>query len=140
MIRRKKKSKENDSTKFKNKKAEIDGHKFDSKAEARRYEELKELAATNVIKNLELQKRFKLIPAQRVGGKLNERAVDYVADFCYRDSDGLVVEDVKSPYTITPAYIIKRKLMLYIHGIIIKEVYQTRGNTSKTNSKVAPSD
>lgn len=137
---KKKKSPENDSTKFKNKKVEIDGHKFDSKAESRRYIELKELAATGTIRDLTLQKRFKLIPAQRVGGRLIERAVDYVSDFCYRYSDGLIVEDVKSPFTKTPAYIIKRKLMLYVHGIIIKEVYQPRGNASKTNSKVAPSD
>lgn len=138
---KKKKSPENDSTKFKNKKVEIDGHKFDSKAESRRYIELKELAATGTIRDLTLQKRFKLIPAQRVGGRLIERAVDYVSDFCYRDSDGLlIVEDVKSPFTKTPAYIIKRKLMLYVHGIIIKEVYHSRGNTPKTNSKAAPSD
>ena len=135
MIRRKKKSPENDSTKFKNKKVEIDGYKFDSKAEARRYEELKELAATNVIKNLELQKRYRLVPAQRIGGKLIERAVDYVADFVYLTPGGIVVEDVKSPYTITPAYIIKRKLMLYVHGIQVSEVYQT----SKTPKKAPAS-
>lgn len=137
-MRRKKALPGNDSTKFKNKKVEIDGIKFDSKAESRRYEELKLLAQSQLISELEVQKRFKLLPAQRIGGKLIERAVDYLSDFCYRDSDGLlVVEDVKSPFTKTPAYIIKRKLMLWVHGIVVKEVFQSR---PKTNAKQATGD
>lgn len=48
----------------------------------------------------------------------------YYADFVY-DKDGeTIVEDVKaSKYFQTDVYKIKRKLMLYIHGIKIKEVY-----------------
>lgn len=112
---------QNDSGKFKNKKTEIDGHKFDSKAEARRYEELKTLAQTQKIVDLRLQTRFDLIPAQRIDGKCVERACQYVADFTYLEAGVLVVEDVKSPATITLAYIIKRKLMLHIHGIRIRQ-------------------
>lgn len=121
-IRRKKTPEGNDSGKFKNQKVTIDGHKFDSKAEARRYEELKTLAQTQKIVDLRLQVRFDLIPAQRIDGKCIERACQYLADFTYLEDGYLVVEDVKSPATITLAYIIKRKLMLQIHGIRIREI------------------
>lgn len=71
---------------------------------------------------LRLQYEMVLIPAQRdESGKLIERAVTYIADFAYLDRDGeLVVEDAKG--VRTPAYIIKRKLCLYMHGIRIREV------------------
>jgi len=51
---------------------------------------------------------------------LIERKVSYVADFVYARGNELVVEDVKG--VRTQEYIIKRKLMLHIHGIRIKEV------------------
>lgn len=116
-----------DSTKFKNKKVEIDGFKFDSKAESRRYLELKDLAQTLQISDLRLQTCFELIPSQRIDGKVYERACVYMADFDYIDYAGQrIVEDVKSPFTKTPAYVIKRKLMLERHGIRISEVYQAK--------------
>jgi hypothetical protein len=112
---------QNDSSKFKNQKVTIDGHKFDSKAEARRYEELKTLAQTQKIVDLRLQVPFELIPSQRIDGRCVERACKFVADFTYLEAGGLVVEDVKSPITITPVYIVKRKLMLQKYGIRIRE-------------------
>lgn len=118
---RKKKSQSNDSGKFKNKKTEIDGHKFDSKAESRRYLELKNLAQTHKIQDLRLQVPFELIPSQYLDGKCVERSVKFVADFTYKENGSLVVEDVKSPATITPVYIVKRKMLLYKHGIRIRE-------------------
>jgi len=118
--------KKNDSTKFKNKKTEIDGHKFDSKAESRRYLELKTLAETHKIEDLRLQVPFELVPSQYENGKCIERSCKFVADFTYLENGALVVEDVKSPATITPSYIIKRKLLLYTHGIRIRECFQKR--------------
>jgi Fe2+ or Zn2+ uptake regulation protein len=117
--------------KYKNRKVEIDGIRFDSVKEARRYQELKLLEKAGVIKNLELQKKFILIPAQRepdgvgrtgrpVKGHVIERETSYKADFTYTENGRTVVEDVKG--VKTKEYIIKRKLMLYIHGIKIKEV------------------
>ena len=54
-------------------------------------------------------------------GELIERACTYIADFVYFDEKGnLVVEDTKGMRTDT--YIIKRKLMLHVHGIRIHEV------------------
>ena len=48
-------------TKYKNKKVIVDGILFDSKLEAERYKQLKELEQKGVIKNLQLQKNFELI-------------------------------------------------------------------------------
>lgn len=106
--------------KYGNKKVKYDGIIFDSKKEARRYAELKLLERAGEIKDLELQKTFELIPSQRIGGKVVERAVKYKADFCYTENGVTVVEDTKG--FRTKEYIIKRKLMLYIHGIQIKEL------------------
>jgi hypothetical protein len=111
----------NDSTKMKNRKTEVDGLKFDSKAESRRYLELKELALTHKIEDLRCQVPFILLPSQYLEGKCVERGVKYVADFTYMENGQLIVEDVKSPISITPSYIIKRKMMLNVHGIRIRE-------------------
>ena len=113
---------------------------YDSKAEARRGAELELLQAAGEICNLRKQVKFVLIPAQyEVGGvytrgklkgapkrgKLIERECSYYADFCYQTHEGeLVVEDVKG-YKGGGAYEIfkiKRKLMLQLYGIRIKEV------------------
>lgn len=104
--------------KYGNRKIEIDGCLFDSLKEARRYQELKLLQRSGEIQELTLQKRFELVPKC---GK--ERAAHYIADFVYIDKEGcLVVEDVKSKATKTPAYILKRKLMNWSYGIQIREV------------------
>ncbi len=74
------------------------------------------------ISGLREQVSFELIPAQRdADGQLLERSCRYVADFVYTDNrTGLtVVEDSKG--VRTPEYRIKRKLMLHVHGIRIKE-------------------
>lgn len=92
--------------------------KFDSKKEARRYEELKKLELEGKISELQRQVKFEVIPKQD-----GERATRYIADFTYMENGELVVEDVKSPITReNSAYIIKRKLMLQVYGIRIREV------------------
>ncbi len=114
--------------KYRNKKVVIDGIKFDSKKEANRYCELKTLLNAKAIKNLELQKEYTLIPAQyeyiEINGKKKrkciERACNYKADFVYEKDGKTIVEDTKGYKT--KDYIIKRKLMLYIHGIKIIEI------------------
>lgn len=95
-------------------------HGFDSKREETRWHELTLLQKTGQIKALERQKRYTLIPAQYINGKCVERAVTYKADFVYIENGETIVEDVKG--FKTKDYIIKRKLMLYIHGIRIREV------------------
>ncbi len=117
--------------KYHNKKVVYNGIEFDSKKEARRYSELSLLEKAGVISGLQMQVKYILIPAQRetdiIGkrggvkpGKLIEREVTYIADFVYQENGKTVVEDTKGMKT--KEYIIKRKLMLYVHGIRIKEV------------------
>lgn len=95
---------------------------FDSVKEYRRWCELSFLAKAGDIVDLQTQVKFELIPSQRIDGKVVERPCTYVADFSYWDltKGKRVVEDTKG--FKTKDYIIKRKLMLYIHGIRIKEV------------------
>lgn len=123
-------------SKYGSRKVTIDGITFDSKKEAARYQELKLLERAGEISNLRRQVKYVLIPAQyehphsltKAGrGKCLERECSYVADFVYNVPllDGQnpwipVVEDTKG--FRTEAYKIKRKLMLSIHGIRIKEV------------------
>lgn len=118
--------------KYKSRKTSVNGVNFDSRKEADRYIELSILSRSGAIKGLKRQVKFELIPAQYEPdiisprgkvkkGKLIERAVSYIADFVYTDENGkTVVEDTKG--FRTKDYIIKRKLLLYVHGIRIKEI------------------
>lgn len=71
-------------SKYKNRRTEVDGIEFDSLKEARRYGELKLLVKGGVIKDLELQPVFELIPKQKHNGKTVRKA-NYIADFKYMD-------------------------------------------------------
>lgn len=119
--------------KYGNHKTEVDGIVFDSRKEARRWQELRLAEKAGAIGNLKRQVRYELIPAQRepdtrgprggiIKGKLLERAIYYIVDFEYLDiSTGqIVVEDTKG--FKTKDYAIKRKLMLYMHGIRVREI------------------
>ena len=107
-------------SKYGNKKVEINGIQFDSKREARRYLDLKAMEMAGQIQNLQLQVKYQLIPSQKIDGKVVEREVTYVADFVYEQDGTVVVEDSKGHRT--KDYILKRKMMLFFHGIRIKEV------------------
>lgn len=122
-------------SKYHSKKVTINGIEFDSRKEARRYQELLLLERAGKIQDLQRQVEFELIPAQRepdtIGvrggvkkGKTIELAVKYVADFMYIESDNLVVEDVKGykKGTAYAVFTIKRKLMLFFYGIRVKEI------------------
>lgn len=106
--------------KYGNRKVIRDGIEFDSIKECQRYCELKLMQRAGVISDLQMQVSFELIPSQRIDGKVVERAVNYIADFVYQQNGLKVVEDTKGYKT--PEYIIKRKLMLCIHGIRIREI------------------
>lgn len=118
-------------TKYHSKKNVISGEMFDSKKEWRRYQELKRMEKYGEITGLQRQVKFVLIPAQRepdtIGprggvtkGKLLEREVCYVADFVYEVNGKRIVEDTKG--FRTKDYILKRKMMLWVHGIRIQEI------------------
>lgn len=110
--------------KYRNRKVETVDGKFDSLKEFSRWEELKLLQRAGEIYELRRQVPFVLIPTQRDErtGKLLEKEAKYIADFAYRDSKTgrITVEDTKGMRT--EAYILKRKMMLYRHGIKIQEV------------------
>lgn len=107
-------------SKYHAQKVYLDGMVFDSKKEANRWAELKLLEQTGQISSLHRQVKFTLIPAQYINGKCVERACTYKADFVYLENGKKVVEDVKG--FKTKDYRIKRKLMLLMHGIRIREV------------------
>lgn len=98
-------------------------HVFDSMKEFARHEELLLLQQAGEISGLEIQKTFVLLPKQKTPDGRAVREVRYLADFAYTNKQGeYVVEDVKSPATKTQVYKLKKKLMLYVHGIDIKEI------------------
>lgn len=107
--------------KYRNIKTVIDGITFDSKHEAARYEELKLLQRAGVIRDLELQQPFELIPTQHIGKETYRKCV-YWADFVYYNNrlHKMIVEDAKGMKT--DVYKIKKLLMLYIYHIEIQEV------------------
>ena len=108
-------------SKYKNKKIESDGQKFDSKKEYNRYLELMIYQESGVISNLKRQVPFIICDKVRdENGKLLQREAKYVADFTYVQDGRLVVEDAKGYRT--ELYKLKKKLMLERYGIIIKEV------------------
>ena len=106
-------------SKYGNRKTTWNGVEYDSAKEARRAAELRLMQRAGIISDLREQVKFELIPAQRRDGK-TERPVNYIADFVYTENGETVVEDVKGMRT--KEYIIKRKLMLWEFGIVVKEV------------------
>ena len=113
-------------------KTEAYGKIFDSAHEAERYGELLLLERAGEIHDLKCQVKYVLIPAKRepdrtgprggkIKGKVIERETAYIADFVYKTKDGTeIVEDAKG--CRTKDYRIKKKLMLSVHGIRLKEV------------------
>lgn len=99
---------------------------FASEKEAARFRELDLLQRAGQITGLRCQVPFELIPRQERGDGKWENPCTYIADFVYRDGCRVVVEDVKgyddSKSAAYRLFIIKRKLMLMVHGITIKEI------------------
>ena len=91
-----------------------DGQVFDSQKEYSRWGVLRLLERAGKISDLKRQVSFELIPKQN-----GERACSYIADFTYWKDGQYVVEDCKGYRT--EGYKIKRKLMLWVHGIKIHE-------------------
>lgn len=121
--------------KYHSKKITRDGMTFDSIKEYKRWCELSLLQRAGAITDLQRQVEYELIPAQRepdtIGvrggvkkGKTIEHKVSYVADFVYKENGKSVVEDVKGykQGTAYAVFVLKRKLMLWVHGIKIKEI------------------
>jgi len=102
--------------KYNNVKKEVDGKKFDSTKESKRYLELKSMVERGEISELHEQVKFTFA---HNGVKI----CSYIADFTYNKDGKEVVEDVKSEMTKKlPVYKIKKKMMVAFFGIEINEV------------------
>lgn len=112
--------------KYRNKKTNVNGITFDSRREAKRYQELCLLVRAGEIANLKLQPswRFFVDGSEvkiRSEGYPNGRALTYRADFSYTDKNGVFHCEDSKGYA-TDAYKIKKALMEAVHGIIVEEV------------------
>ena len=109
--------------KYKNKKCEYKGMKFDSKKEMTWFINLENMQKLGKITELERQVEFVLIETFRVNRK-TYRKTKYIADFTYKTPDGKYhVVDVKSEATRKDkTYQLKKKLLAWKYGIEIEEV------------------
>lgn len=130
--------------KYHNKPVTVDGIRFASQKEARRYLQLMDALREGVISDLRLQQDFTLQEAYTTTTGQRIRAIRYQADFTYKiewqgefkptgcsEEDlyywythgrgALVVEDTKSRPTKTPQYRMKYKMMAD-RGYSIREV------------------
>lgn len=97
----------------------IDGRRFASKKEARRYQELTLLQQVGAIRDLECQPRYELIAAN------GEIIGHFTPDFRYHSLElgRLIVEDVKGgKATRTEAYMLRKRLFTACYGITLTEV------------------
>ena len=91
----------------------VQGIRFDSKAEARRFEVLRALEDAGKIADLRLQPAFRCV----VNGTL---ICTYRADFSYVRDGRVVVEDVKG--VETREFKIKRKMVAALHGVTVETI------------------
>ena len=108
-------------SKYKNKKVEYNGIKFDSQKERNYYIKLKLLEEKGKIKDLKLQVKYELQPKFQIGNKTYQK-ITYKADFSYIsiDDNKLHVVDVKG--FKTKEYLLKKKILAYKYGIEIEEI------------------
>ena len=124
-------------SKYGNRKVTIEGINFDSEREAKRYLILKDYQNKGDISDLKLQVVYELIPAikelktvvlktKTIQKEVTiQQAITYRCDFTYIKDEKLIVEDVKiSPKMLPPEYKLKKKLLRYVHGIDIREVFK----------------
>jgi len=104
----------NQANKYNAKEAFIDGHRFASHDEARRYAELRLMERAGEISDLEVHPRFILQDGFRdkYSGKWINK-ISYTADFSYRRKGRQVVEDVKSKPTMTTASRIRIRMFQF---------------------------
>ena len=97
-----------------------DGHRFASRAEAKRYWELKQMQKMGKIEGLLVHPPIP-IKVPNPAGELVE-VCKYIGDFAYASGAEWVIEDVKSPMSRTPVYRLKKKLVEIVTGMKITEI------------------
>jgi len=101
--------------KYRNIPITVNGIKFDSKAEYKRFVELELLQKAGKISNLQMQKDFELQPSFQDNQGEKRRSIKYIADFVYKENGAIIVEDLKSKITAKDStYIIKKKMLLWL--------------------------
>ena len=123
--------------KYNNTKVVVDGIKFDSKKESKRYLFLKEKLEEGVISDLQLQVKYELIPSikedyvvhlktkDKIKTRTLQLPITYTCDFQYVKDGETIVEDVKaSPKMLPKEFVLKEKLMFWKYRIRIKKVYK----------------
>lgn len=129
-------------SKYHNSKVYIDNYTFDSKREGNVYLQLKDLQSRGCISDLEIHPKWELQPKLtekyvkhlKTKDKECERTVllpiTYEADFAFNHRGKYVVVDVKISKALLPKeYQIKKKMMRYVHGITLTEVYALKDLT-----------
>jgi hypothetical protein len=101
-----------------------DGKRFPSKAEARRYEELRLMQQQGIITDLVLHPRWRFIINGQLLRTMSGRALIYTADTSYQRDGALVVEDVKGMLTRDAE--IRIALMAVVHGIEVQLIGRRR--------------
>lgn len=101
--------------KYRNIPITVNGIKFDSKAEYKRFVELESLQKAGKISNLQMQKDFELQPSFQDNQGEKRRSIKYIADFVYKENEAIIVEDLKSKITAKDStYKIKKKMLLWL--------------------------
>lgn len=115
------------TSKYNAKKVEIDGIKFDSKAEGEFYLHLKKQVTERQILGFERQKRMLLqegFSVEGVKGKI--RPIFYVVDFIVTENDGTITYiDVKG--VETDVFKLKKKLFMKRYNTALLKVKKTKG-------------
>lgn len=108
----------------------VDGIRFDSKAEMRRYQELLLLQRGGYIHQLELQPPFVLIEPFTDSHGHKHRGVKYIGDFAYKENGRTVVEDCKG--VRTREFVIKAQLFAQRYPEVdFREVRPRRQNARR---------
>ena len=106
--------------KYRNIKTVVDGITFDSKKEAKRYNELKLLKQAGIIEAFDIKVKYPYTITYSVNDKTYSRNAHYESDFVVYYKDRIEVEDVKGVQT--PIFKQKKRIMkaLYNFDIILK--------------------
>lgn len=111
--------------KYGNKKVEVDGIKFDSKAEAKMYSQLKQLESTGRVEDLIVHPKYELFPRLKLLDGTTQRAISYSADFQFYDNDQRRLRVVDCKGWKTQVYALRKKLFNYVFAdsnLILEEV------------------
>ncbi len=110
--------------KYNNQPVELDGMRFDSTAEAARWQQLVMLQDAGVISELQFHPRYELLPAYDKPNGEHIRPIYYEGDMQYIENGVVVCEDVKGYET--DVYLLKAKMMGYYHPEVELRVVKAR--------------